>query len=108
MANGVHMYRSSRSQPIFERGSDDMSFEDTPREDNDPLARTDELVSQEVPSGIDRRTFLMRSAVVGATTVITGRTISAQERADRSTAPAPQAPPLSPELEVVKQEKGPV
>jgi L-serine dehydratase len=46
----------------------------------------------------------MRSAVIGATTVITGRSISAQERAERSTA----APPLSADLNVAKQEKGPV
>jgi L-serine dehydratase len=54
---------------------------------------------------VDRRTFLMRSAVVGATTVILGRSLSAQERTDRSTAPAP---PLSSDLNVVKKEKGPV
>ena len=71
---------------------------------HDPLGRTDQLVAQEVPAGIDRRTFLMRSAVVGATAVMTGQSISAQERTQRSTAP----PPLAKSLDVVKQEKGPV
>jgi L-serine dehydratase len=73
----------------------------------DPLARTDQLVSQEVPAGVDRRTFLMRGAVVSAATVITGQSMSAQEKTQRSTAPAP-APPLSKNLDVVKKEKGPV
>jgi L-serine dehydratase len=78
----------------------------------DPL--TDDLLNQEVPEGVDRRTFLMRSAVVGSAAVITGVTVSAQERAHRSTAPAkkPQGPaptpPLAPNLNVVKKTKGPV
>jgi len=72
---------------------------------DDPLGRTEDVLSQEVPSGVDRRTFLMRSAVVGATAVMVGRQVSAQERAERSTAPAP---PLSADLEVVKKQKGPV
>ena len=81
-----------------------------PLRDDDPhdtLGRTDQLVSQAVPAGVDRRTFLMRSAVVGATAVMTGRSISAQERTQASTAPAP-TPPLSDNLNVVKQAKGPV
>jgi len=75
--------------------------------ETDGLGSTTELVSQEVPSGVDRRTFLMRSAVVGATAVITGSSIAAQERTQRSTAPAPSVP-LSANLDVVKKEKGPV
>ena len=47
----------------------------------------------------------MRSAVIGATGVITGIPMSAQERKARATA-AP--PPLSPDLNVVKKAKGPV
>jgi L-serine dehydratase len=72
---------------------------------DDLLGRSDEVVSQDVPSGVDRRTFMMRSAVVGATAVITGRTISAQERAQRST---DEPPPLSADLNVVQKSKGPV
>jgi L-serine dehydratase len=84
-----------------------MAFEDKAPEDpkEDPLSRTDQLVAQDIPPGVDRRTFLMRSAVVGATAVITGREISAQERTDRATAPPP---PLSNDLDVVKKSKGPV
>ena len=38
----------------------------------DPLADTSGLISQEVPPGVDRRTFLIRSAVGGAAAVMTG------------------------------------
>jgi L-serine dehydratase len=71
-----------------------------------PLDATDPFISQEIPPGVDRRTFLIRSAVVGATTVILGRSLSAQERTQRSVAPPP--PQLSDQLAVVKAEKGPV
>ena len=78
----------------------------------DPLADTSEVISQGIPPGVDRRTFLMRSAVVGATAVMTGRLVSAHERTERSTAlpvlSQNPAPPLSPDLNVVKQSKGPV
>ena len=40
---------------------------------NDSLSRTDQLISQEIPPGVDRRTFLMRSALIGATAVILDR-----------------------------------
>jgi L-serine dehydratase len=60
-----------------------------------------------VPDGVDRRTFLMRSAVIGATAVLTGRSISAQERTAAATAPPP-AVPLSNDLDVVKKASKPV
>ena len=74
-------------------------------EPDNPLESPDSFLSQEIPPGVDRRTFLMRSAVVGATTVMLGRSVSAQERTLRSIAPAP---PLSDQLDVVKKQKGPV
>src|SRR5687768_14373568 len=79
----------------------------------DPLADTTEVISQAIPTGVDRRTFLMRSAVVGATAVMTGKLISAQERTGRSIAVPPAsaktgpAPPLSKDLNVVKKGQGP-
>jgi len=73
----------------------------------DPLGHLSPLISPDIPPAADRRTFLMRSAVIGATAVITGRNISAQERTQRSTAPPPTVP-LSPDLNVVKKQKGPV
>src|SRR5262245_41569365 len=73
----------------------------------DPLGAADELASQKVPDGADRRTFLMRSALIGATAIILDRPVSAQQRADRSIA-TPPTPQLSPTLNVVKEQKGPV
>src|SRR5262249_33835562 len=71
----------------------------------DPLGCTGNLTSTEIPRGVDRRTFLMRSAVVGATAVIVGRSVSAQERTARATA---EPPKLDANLNVVKKQKGPV
>jgi len=69
----------------------------------------DELETDAIPPGVDRRTFLMRSAVIGAAAVISGRTVSAAERTAAATAAPPEAPTaLSPELEVVRKAKGPV
>ena len=95
--------------------------EDQNRDDRlteDPLADTSRLISQEVPPGVDRRSFLIRSAVGGAAAVMTGRVVSAEERTARAIAtmppqltppkPAATPPPLSPELEVVKKGAGPV
>ena len=49
----------------------------------------------------------MRSALIGATAVMTGRAVSAQDRANRSIGTPPE-PALSPALNVVKEQKGPV
>src|SRR6476660_6931846 len=73
----------------------------------DPLGSEENLTSPKIPDGVDRRTFLMRSTLIGATAVMIGRPVSAQERADRSIGPPP-AVALSPALNVVKEEKGPV
>ncbi|HEY0728312.1 MAG TPA: hypothetical protein VGD38_09605, partial [Pyrinomonadaceae bacterium] len=71
--------------------------EENPREvvHEDPLADATQVISDAIPPGVDRRTFMMRGAVVAATAVITGRNISAQEKQARSSA-AP--PPLDPNL----------
>src|SRR5258706_2522729 len=47
---------------------------------SDPLGKTDKFLSEDIPPGVDRRKFLMRSAVIGAATVLTRRYVSAQER----------------------------
>jgi L-serine dehydratase len=66
----------------------------------------------EAPSGVDRRAFMMRSAVVGATIVISGCSPQkAEQVAANAPAPTPPpmpAPPLSEDLDVVKKSKGPV
>ena len=63
-----------------------------------------ELDVTELPPGVDRRAFLMRSALVGAVAVITGNEPTA------GAALLPQAKPatLSPSLDVVKKGKGPI
>jgi L-serine dehydratase len=90
---------------------------DNKHDQDDPLGTSDDVLDIEVPTGVDRRTFFMRSAVIGATAVITGIPVSAQQRAKRATAPPPKVGTsgtnkptvqLSPDLEVVKQQKGPV
>lgn len=64
----------------------------------------------ESPAGVDRRTFLMRSAVVGAAAVLTGRSVSAEDQQAAAASAAPPALPvsLSPTLNVVQRSKGPV
>jgi L-serine dehydratase len=74
---------------------------------NDPLGSVDDIISQKVPEGVDRRAFFMRSALIGATAIILDRPISAQLRANRLTG-TPPVPQLSPSLNVVKEQKGPV
>jgi L-serine dehydratase len=65
----------------------------------------------DIPSGIDRRSFLIRNAVIGAAAVMTGTTWTSEARA-RQAAKEADAPKLgaklSPDLEVVKKSKGPV
>jgi L-serine dehydratase len=91
----------TENKKVYESDSSGRSHESNV---GDLLDSTVELISREVPQGVDRRTFLMRSAVVTSAVMITGNYMSAQEMTQRSSA----APPLSPDLDVVKQEKGPV
>jgi len=80
----------------------------------DPLADTSRLLSQEIPPGVDRRNFLIRSAVGGAAAVMMGRSVSAHERTTKALATLPvlpqaaSTPALSADLNVVKKGKGPV
>ncbi len=64
------------------------------------------------PDKIDRRTFLMRNAVIGAAAVMTGTTWTSEARAAQATKEAAAKPQmggtLDPSLNVVKQSKGPV
>ncbi len=81
----------------------------------DPLGSTIELISRAVPPDVDRRSFLIRSAVGGAAAVMTGSIVSAHERIEKAVATLPvlpqqstPAPPLDPKLNVVQKGKGPV
>jgi L-serine dehydratase len=78
----------------------------------DELLQDSELTSVAAPPGVDRRAFMMRSALVGAVAVITGCSPSQPQQTSAQGAaappPAPAAPPLSPNLDVVKRSNGPV
>jgi L-serine dehydratase len=76
---------------------------------NDTRAGSPE--ADDLPSSIDRRSFLVRHAVIGAAAVMTGTSWSgdarAQQAAKEATAPK-LGSTLSPDLNVVKAGKGPV
>jgi L-serine dehydratase len=67
-----------------------------------------------LPENIDRRTFLIRNAVIGAAAAMTGTVWTIEARAQQAAKEAaksgtkPDSTPLSPDLNVVKQSKGPV
>jgi L-serine dehydratase len=70
---------------------------------------------EEAPPGVDRRTFMMRNAVIGAAAVMTGAAWTPEARAAQAAKEAGGKPgaklgssPLSPDLNVVKKSKGPV
>src|SRR4051794_38012925 len=79
----------------------------------DPLDGTVELSSRGFPQGVDRRAFVMRSAMIGAMSVMSGAAISCEEKTEKAARTTQEtdtvpAPPLSPDLDVVTREKGPV
>jgi L-serine dehydratase len=81
--------------------------------DEDFLADPKSLLSREAPAGVDRRGFLIRSAVGGAAIVMTGCTSTEADRTAKAVATTPEAPkaaapPLSADLNVVKKGQGPV
>src|SRR5881396_3725381 len=70
----------------------------------------------DLPENIDRRTFIIRNAVIGAAAAMTGTVWTAEARAQQAAKEAAAKPPLPPldstsmsqDLDVVKREKGPV
>jgi L-serine dehydratase len=71
------------------------------------------LLGHEIPHGLDRRRFLMRTAVGGAAAVMTGCSPSPQEQTAKAVetakpAAAASAPPLAEDLYVAMKSKGPV
>src|SRR5215471_964619 len=93
--------------------------EDEKHDDRDPLDPSAQVPS-DIPPGLDRRKFIMRSAVISAAAVMNGCTRSETERkapppaaadaqptATSGTKPGP-AVPLSADLNVVKKGQGPV
>jgi L-serine dehydratase len=78
----------------------------------DPLASA--RVPSEIPAGLDRRKFIMRSAVISAAAVMNGCTKAETEKtapppaAEAAPATAAPAVPLAADLDVVKKGSGPV
>jgi len=65
--------------------------------------------SAEMPDGIDRRAFMMRSAMIGAVAVLSGSApATAKETEKRAAGASAPKVTLSPDLDVVKRSKGPV
>ena len=87
--------------------------EDVKDDDRGPLGPSAPIPS-EIPAGLDRRKFIMRSAVVGAAAVMNGCARSETERtapppaAEAPAAAAPPSVPLAADLNVVMKAKGPV
>jgi L-serine dehydratase len=78
------------------------------RKDLTAFISADDLNPKDLPSGVDRRAFMMRSAVISSAAIITGCSTPEKERIVNA-APPPQAPAkMSPDLDVVKKSKGPV
>jgi L-serine dehydratase len=83
----------------------------TPSSSNSDGLFPDMPTGESLPSHIDRRTFLVRNAVIGAAAAMTGSIWTPEARAQQAAKEA--AKPklggvLSPDLNVVKQSKGPV
>ena len=94
---------------MSKKENEELSSAEQPHEDS--LLDTSGVISNKVPSGVDRRMFLMRSAVVGAAAVMTGKVVSARSRTltafaeslpDQTASPTP---PLSSDLAVVQKGK---
>ena len=85
----------------------------TKSDDQDtPILPDPNLMPLETPPGVDRRAFLMRSALVGSVAVLNGCKPATPEAGapPAAAAPPPASPavPLAAELDVVKKSKGPV
>ena len=100
MANTNHRQkRAIQKRTIVSRsGENDELFPDLPE-------------ASALPPDVDRRSFFMRSAIIGAAAVMTGRTWAPEARAQQAAkeAAAPKlGATLSPDLDVVARSKGPV
>src|SRR5262245_59766626 len=84
----------------------------TPSPDNQETLLPVLPAESESFSNVDRRTFLMRNAVIGAAAVMTGTTWTPEARAAQAKKEASGAKlassSISPDLDVVKRSKGPV
>jgi len=69
-----------------------------------------EMNTSDLPDGVDRRAFMMRTALIGAMAVITGCSEGpvAQGTPPAAPPPATPAPPLSEELHVARKARSPI
>ena len=84
-----------------------MNADDTRKE----FLALDAVEVPDAPEGWDRRTFMTRSAMIGAVSVLTGcAPAGPKETADQATSapPVPAKSNVSADLEVVKKAKGPI
>ena len=83
----------------------------TSHDDNGSSPEDLDRIPDETPAGIDRRSFMMRTAMIGAVTVLSGcKPLTPKETAEQA-ASAPPTPPkvsISDSLDVVRKSKGPV
>jgi len=75
---------------------------------DDLLGDPEKLISQKIPPGVDRRNFLMRSAVGGAAAIMTGHTLLAAERTSEAIKSLPVMRPFSKALYLQLASKGPI
>jgi len=83
------------------------------KNDKHDLLDPSAVLPAEIPAGLDRRKFIIRSAVIGAAAVMTGcARAESEQKGPPAAAAAPgaaaSAPPLSADLDVVKKGAGPV
>ena len=74
-----------------------MSNNENEKDREDPVAETSALIPRQIPTGVDRRKFIMRSAVISAAAVMNGCTRSETEQTAPRQQPKHQRPlrPLS-------------
>ena len=72
------------------------------------LSLTEEITGYNIPPGVDRRAFLMRSAIIGSAAVIAGCSVPDKEKKAAATRRLRPAGAVSADLDVVKKSKGPV
>jgi L-serine dehydratase len=83
----------------------------TPTSVNDESLNHASPEESAMPAGVDRRSFLMRNAVIGAAAVMTGTAWTPEARAAQAAKEAAQpkmGSTMSSDLDVVKKSKGPV
>ncbi len=93
--NDMHDSKPSTAELTREADGDDL------------LGSTKRLVSQKIPPGVDRRKFLMRTAVGGAAAIMTGKSLLAADRTSEAVKSLPVMRPSS-GLYVHMASKGPI